>query len=442
MNPSPLGSYGFILSQRAQQYDIKEKEWWARQWAGHTIKAGRTCETAMIASGLPSVEEFKKDRVPFWYLGLKSAAHYSNLINDYIDTAQAWKILQIDSGIMKPLWQLKGDVLDASGKYLKKSYSERVFSHKMFQIDSIVLMNYIATTSPSVKELDLNDLGVSASQLTQDLSRLEALGVIKRTGHGKPEDQRLILLPLAVETYGKEIEEQLSEALAEPLSRYILGFIRKMPGIRFSTLLGRLGIPLEDAVRIKIANAIKLLRQHHIIITIYDQSIDDLLLVPAWVCHSLVRNYHPTVLDSKMLKEAVRVCSIFWDMVTGVSQVDSQINTLKSHLRWLLSKSEVSFKEIAELGIYANFIYKLRFVGLIEPVGRESFRVIHKNIPIIEVLFHILSEAYAIEVESEKVSAARIDAFLQEIDATMELVVELLSERLSLKDIENYSGFK
>jgi predicted transcriptional regulator len=440
MTTSPVGSYGIMLGQRSTQYDLKEKEWWGRQWAGHTIMAERTCETAIMASGLPTTEEFKKDRMPFWYLGLKDQNRYSGLIDGYIQKAQDWNVLKIDSGIMHPSWEMKGDILDASGKYLTSSYSDRVFSHKGFQARSIVLMNHIAKTSPLMRELDSEDLGMEASQITQDLSRLEALGVVKRTQEEKADDQKFILLPIAVEVHGKEIEKKLNDAISDPFSRYIFGFIRKMPGIRFSTLLNMLGIPLEHATRIKIYMAMKMLRQSDIVVMVIDQTKDDLYLIPAWVGHLLVKNFYPTLLDSNLLKEAIRVCSLFWEIVGNVAQADNQIDTLKSHLKWVLSKKEISFKEITELGDYAKLIYSLRFVGVIEPVGRESFRVVSKNTKIMETLLQILSEAYSINIESKKFGSSDADKLLPEINAALDTITEFLSDKLSIKDAEKYQG--
>jgi len=434
-----IGSYGTIIGQRSTQYDLKESEWWAREWAGHTIKAVRTSETAILASGLPTVDQFKKGRLPFWYIGSKGEDHYSGLMDNYIAEAKEWDVVKVDSDIIYPSWELKTDILDASGHFLRDAYSYKVYSHKGFQARSIVLLNQISKTSPLLKEIDLTDLGLNTIQLTLDLSRLESLGIVKRVGEGK--DQKFVLLPIATEIYGKEVEKKLDDILANPFSRYVFSFIRKMPGISFSCLVNMIGIPLtEETQRLQLLEAMKQLRQNDIVIMIFDQEKDDLYLIPTWTSHLLIKAFSPTVLDSKLLTETIRICSNFWETVGNISNVDTQIDTLKAHIKWLLTKKEITFKEITELKEYAKLIYDLRLIGVIEPLNRESFKVVSKNVKVLEVLLEILSEAYSVDIETTKVSATGANQFLKEVNAALDLIIELLSEKLSLKDTERYQG--
>ena len=437
--PYTLGSNSVILYQKAQQYDVKEKEYWARKWASFAIRSGRVIETAAIAAGMPSLEEFKNDRIPRWFIGKYARPRYSKHIDEYVATAQSWNAVKIVDDSLCKLWALEMDVLGASGEYLRTIFgADNIYSRKGFQARSLVLLQHIYNTLPKVNEIDLKDLGITPYQLTQDLSRLEVMSVVKRL-----EDQRLIPQP-AIEIYGEKAEKQLQESLEEPINRHIFQLLRKMPGVGFVTLLKHLDIPINNETRTKIFEAVKALRANNFIITVYDYNRNDILLLPVWVCYGLTKNFSSTtVIHSDLLKEAIRACSMFWVGITTLSDVDSRVATLIVNLKRLLAKKRISLRELVEMGQpYSTFILNLRLLGIVKHITPDYLELVPEHVPVLDVMFRILTSAYRAELEPEKVSVGNLKKIMDDLDSGLETTLQVIAEKLSSKDFDAILGLK
>jgi len=434
-----LGSNSLILCQKAQQYDVKEREYWARKWASFIIRSGRTIETAAIAAGRPSIEEFKNDRIPRWFIGKYGKQKYSQHIDDYINMAQEWNVIEIADNSLCRLWKLELDILSSSGNYLRELFtSGPIYSRKGFQVRSLILLQHIHEILPKVDEIDLIDLGLEPYQLTRDLSRLEAMSVIKRL-----DDGRLIPQP-AIEIHGETAERKLQESLEEPLNRHIFQILRKMPGVSFTTLLKHLDIPITDEVRSKVFEAIKVLRSNNFIITVYDCYLNDVLLLPLWVCYGLTKNFNSTtVIHSDLLKEAIRACSKFWEGLRTLGEIDSKITTLIINLKRLLTKKRITVQELVEMGQpYSSFILNLRTLGIIKQPTPDYLELVPEHISVLDVMFRILTSAYRAEIESERVNIKDLEKILKDLNSSLDVTLQTIAEKLSSKDFDVILGLK
>jgi len=438
--PHTLGSNSLIFCQKAQQYDVTEKEYWARKWASFTIKSGRTIETAASAAGMPSIEDFKNDRIPRWFIGKYGRQRYSRHIDDYIAMSQDWNTVKVTGNSLQRLWALELDILRASGEYLKARFSpDTIYSRKGFQARSLALLQHIYDTLPKVNEIDLEDLGITPYQLTQDLSRLEAMSVVTRL-----KDQRLIPQP-TIEIYGETAEEKLQKYLEEPVNRHMFQIMRKMPGVSFLTLLKHMDLPINAQVRTKIFEAVKKLRASNLIITVYDHDRDDILLLPVWVCYGLTKNFagSTTIIHSDLLKEAIRASSRFWEGIASLGDIDAKISTLVANLKRLLTKKRLSLQELVDMGQpYSAFVLNLRLLGIVRHVDQDNLELVPEHIQVLDIMLRILTSAYRAEVEPEKISIVDLKKIIRNLNFGLSETLETIAEKLSPKDFDAILGLK
>ena len=432
---SRLGSLSAAIGLDARKYDLhKVRNTEARSVFSFCVRGQRNIELALISSGNPEIKELIKDRSSAWYLRILKDAKYSELIQDHINQISKWGLVIVDEGKLAANWQDPILAYERCGIYLKEVYSDRVYSKKEFQIDSLNLLNNVMSTLPSKEELEPDILGMRRERIFAILSAHEAIGTLKVTSNGN------IIPSIAIELVGERVESAIDEGLEHPVARLLFQILQKIPGVTLSKLFEI--FPLEKKSEIRkqqFISAVSELVKNDLVVAVPD-SHRHFLLVPTWVCRHILREY-PTYLDAHILRVALGICGSLWENLKSIKDADDYLQKLKADLRWLISQRRIHLEELFQIGPpSSNVIFALRRTGSVRLAGNEELEIVDNRSGIITVLIIVLEGSYRAELD--KPSGSIEENVINEIKATANEVKQVISEKLRVSDIEKIKGLK
>jgi hypothetical protein len=88
----------------------------------------------------------------------------------------------------------------------------------------------------------------------------------------------------------------------------------------------------------------------------------------------------------------------------------------------------------------SGFLFELKRIGLLQQTEDDFFKIVPATRPIMDAMVTILSSAYTEELEDSKIDPAKISIALKEINASLQKMLEVISEKLSIQDYRKISG--